>query len=254
MFRFEDVYAAKFYFDRYRIDHNIWFNWHYNILEAVIKNAYIAQHVESFCKSKKINNVLDLGCGNGHVSQFLALSNQCLVNGFDPKITNKVRLINLKFNIKSKLHKNNGRTYLHKAKHIDFFLKNKLKFDVIIDNCSVTHFDTKKENAVNAGWNFIAKEIPRHLNKDGIFITATDVAHQKGLNSEFCFESDIKETFISNDWILGDIDYIDQPEDFKKISHHFKEFLSEDFLRVPPPGVLAGGALGIMGMTAKFRH
>ena len=45
MFTFKDAYSAKFYFDRLRASHSLLFDSHYNICEAVVKNAYIVQRV-----------------------------------------------------------------------------------------------------------------------------------------------------------------------------------------------------------------
>jgi len=93
MFTFKDAYASKFYFDRYRVQQKYRFHWHYNILEAVIKNAYISQQVNVHAGNHKIKNILDMGCGNGHVLQFLAQTHRCNAVGFDPKADYKIKFL-----------------------------------------------------------------------------------------------------------------------------------------------------------------
>jgi len=253
MFKFGDAYAAKFYFDRFRKENDIWFHWHYNITEAVVKNAYIAQQVNHFADGQDIFSILDLGCGNGHVSRFLAKTQQCKVVGFDIGVTSKIQKLNLKFNLKSKFKGYNCKTTLFKANHNEFFSKNKIKFDLIIDNCSVTHFDTSKSGKSNVGWNYVAKNMKNHLKFNGAFITATDVS--SGLSSnEFCFEAGIIETFNENGWELINKDVIYKSQTYLGLNKIFSGFSDDEFLRVPPPGTLDGGALGVTGMVFKLRN
>jgi len=251
MFTFKDAYASKFYFDRYRVQQKYRFHWHYNILEAVIKNTYISQQVNVHAGNHKIKNILDMGCGNGHVLQFLAQTHRCNAVGFDPKADYKIKLLNSKFNLKAKIRRYGCRTKIYRETHAEFFMSNKIKFDIIIDNCSVTHFDTQKQKEVNAGWDFIAKELPRHLSENGIFISATDVVYPEKVNSEFCKEADILETFKVNGWQIHNLNHMYDSKEFELIINNFMKFKDFDFIRVPPPTAADGAALGVMGMVQK---
>lgn len=253
MFSFEDAYAAKFYFDRYRRENDIWFHWHYNILEAVVKNAYIAQQAQILSNRKKISSILDLGCGNGHVARFLAKTHRTRVIGFDLGVNPTIQAINFKFNLKSLIKNYNCRTTLVKSDHKNFLLKNKKKYDLIIDNCSVTHFDTNACGKSNSGWNYIAENLKTHLNIDGAFITATDVSTGV-FSNEFCSEEGIKETFQNFGWDLQNQDQIFKSEQYMQISKWFSEFSKNKFLRVPPPNTLDKGALGISGMVFRVKN
>jgi SAM-dependent methyltransferase len=253
MFSFEDAYAAKFYFDRYRRENNVWFHWHYNILEAVVKNAYIAQQTQKFSSTKKISSILDLGCGSGHVARFLAKTHRTKVIGFDLGVNTKIKSLNFKFNLKSLIKNYNCRTTMIKSDHKNFLSKNKRKFDLIIDNCSVTHFDTSACGKSNSGWNYMAKNLKHHLNMDGAFITATDVS-AGSFSNEFCSEEGIKETFQDFDWEVKNQDQIVRPDQYMEISKWFSEFSNKRFLRVPPPNTLDKGALGISGMVFRIKN
>lgn len=251
MFTFEDAYASKFYFDRYRMQQKYWFHWHYNILEAVIKNAYISQQANVYAANHKIKNILDMGCGTGHVSRFLAQTHRCNTFGFDPNSNYKIKLLNLKFNLKAEIRRYDCRTKIKRETHAEFFASNKIRFDIIIDNCSVTHFDTQKHEDVNAGWDFIVRELPKHLSENGIFISATDVVYPEKVNSEFCKEADILETFKVHGWQIDNLNHMYRSKEFESITDNFIKFKDLDFIRVPPPKAADGAALGIMGMVAR---
>jgi 2-polyprenyl-3-methyl-5-hydroxy-6-metoxy-1,4-benzoquinol methylase len=101
MFKFLDAYAAKFYFDRFRANENLLFDWHYNILEATIKNAYIFENVTEIISRQKIRKVLDMGCGNGHVSKNIARITGASCVGFDPNLSYKTLISVFKFKLLS---------------------------------------------------------------------------------------------------------------------------------------------------------
>lgn len=66
--------------------------------------------------------------------------------------------------------------------------------DVVIDGCSIIHFDTDTTN-INKGLFESAKQIYRILKKDGYFIMATDVLYPDELklksSGEFLYPSDV---------------------------------------------------------------
>lgn len=57
--------------------------------------------------------------------------------------------------------------------------------DLVIDACSVTHFDTNSNFAPNDGCYRLAKELNRILKKGGFYITASDFSLQGNKSGEF---------------------------------------------------------------------
>jgi SAM-dependent methyltransferase len=230
------------------------FHWHYNILEATVKNAYILQSIDEISEKQKIRRVLDMGCGNGHVSKFIVQSTGADCVGFDPNINIKTKLSIFKFNLKNKIRKKNGRITVYKMNHIAFFNKNqKEKFDVIVDNCSVTHFDTKASGEINLGWVYMVNHLRKILKDDGYFISSTDVVFESKVNYEFLLESDIIKAFLEKGWKIENINKINQPQEFDCIASNFSGFMNLNFLRVPPPNTAENRALGIMGFNARYK-
>jgi hypothetical protein len=158
-----------------------------------------------------------------------------------------------KFNLKSLIKNYNCHTTLVKSDHKKFFSINKKKYDLIIDNCSVTHFDTSFCGKSNSGWNYMAENLKKHLNVGGAFITATDVS--AGVTSnEFCMEDGIMDTFQDFGWETFNKDQMYKPDEYLEISELFSKFSKNSFVRVPPPGALDKGALGVSGMVFKVKN
>jgi len=252
LFRYRDAFQSKFYFDRLRQRNDIPFHWHYNILEAVIKNAYIVQQVQLLSDETKDYDILDLGCGSGHVSMAIGRLNKARLIGFDLKVSRSTRINIHKYNLKNMLMRNPSKVQITRSSHIDFFLKSKQKFDLIIDNCSVTHFDTSPSNSINQGWRWIIENLGNYLKPGGNFISATDVGTNQSFNSEFCNEADLLSSFTEFGWELKNIDkvQIDAETDIL-LSKFLNQVLSESFLRLPPPNTLNNGVLGIIGFVAN---
>jgi SAM-dependent methyltransferase len=251
MFKFLDAYAAKFYFDRLRVSGNLLFDSHYNICESILKNAYVCQQVKLF--NKGINStVLDLGCGNGHLSRTLARLYQIKCVGFDPNISLICRLKNHYFNFKNLLNQNPGRVKLYKKTYAQFFKKIGInQFNIIIDNCSVTHFDVRPYKKINFGWKQLVENLAANQGNESVFICATDVIVGTKVNSEFVYEFDLLNYFKNNDFQILNQDQITIDEEFENLVFHFSEFVNFDFKRVPPPKTVDGQALGILGFIVK---
>ena len=222
------------------------------ILEAVIKNTYIVQQVQLLSDETKDYDILDLGCGSGHVSMAIGRLNKARLIGFDLKVSRSTRINIHKYNLKNMLMRNPSKVQITRSSHIDFFLKSKQKFDLIIDNCLVTHFDTSPSNSINQGWRWIIENLGNYLKPGGNFISATDVGTNQSFNSEFCNEADLLSSFTEFGWELKNIDkvQIDAETDIL-LSKFLNQVLSESFLRLPPPNTLNNGVLGIIGFVAN---
>lgn len=252
MFNFLDAYGAKFYFDRLRASENLLFDSHYNITESVLKNVFVVQQILEFTKNKKEIKTLDMGCGNMHLSRVIATLTNSLSIGFDPKINYRIRLRNYLFNFRQIKQGKKGRVKTYKMDHKTFFSKfNSITFDVVFDNCSVTHFDIKEEGVTNAGWVYTTEKVRNCLLPDGIFISATDVVIGRKTNFEFCFEEDLLELFTKTGFKIKVGANINVPKEFKQIENKFGELLELNFVRVPPPGTVDGQVLGILGFVAS---
>jgi SAM-dependent methyltransferase len=253
LFSYQDAFQSKYYFDRLRQRKNIPFHWHYNILEAVIKNAYIVQQVQKLNNDNKIYNILDLGCGSGHVSMAIGRVINAQIIGFDLNINWQTRLDSQKYNLKNYLTGNTSSIKIFKCSHVDFFTKhNDIKFDIIIDNCSVTHFDTKPINGINIGWRNIIENLSKNLKTDGKFVCATDVGTTDAYNSEFCKEEDLIRSFSEFGWEIENQNkmQVDKASD-TLLSKFLNPVYSQPFLRLPPPNTLNDGVLGIIGFVAR---
>ena len=251
MFTFKDAYSAKFYFDRLRASNSLLFDSHYNICEAVIKNAYIVQRVLESVIQKKQLIILDLGSGNGHLSRLLCQLTDSICYGFDPKTNLSTRLRNYKLNFRNIINNKAGRVYASKMNHKKFFEKYGRKYDVIFDNCSVTHFNTTKNLDTNMGWSFMAENMQNYLVDGGKYICSTDICVGDKIKSEFCFENEILNLFTTNGWMVHSQNIINQPSEFTSLAKFFDDFLKFNLLRVPPLGAIDGQALGITGFVAE---
>ena len=250
MFTFRDAYAAKFYFDRLRLKNNVLFDPHYNICESILKNGFVCQQI-GMKSLKKDEILLDLGCGNGHLSRTISRLYQMHCIGFDPKLNLKIRIQNFKFNFKNSILGNSGRVRLYKKDYKQFVKKFGLsKFTIIIDNCSVTHFEPGKYGSINNGWGLLVEDLSTQMRPNSIFICATDVVIGNRINSEFCYEKDLLEYFEKSFDILNK-NMINIDDEFYKIESHYSEILNFNFKRVPPPNTVEGQALGILGFVAK---
>jgi len=191
LFSTKSAIFAKYEFEKFRNDKNIRFNYKYHTHDAALKYMYVIKRVERFLETRTNVEVLDLGCGDGSMLYILNKSFGISGVGFDPILNSKkIRLYNLK---------NHGLLKdinLMTLNHLDFKRKINKKFDVIIDICSVTHFDTNCVKKINSGWDFIGSNLKNWINPGGIFISATDVAVYEQ-NCEFLFAKEILK-FMSN--------------------------------------------------------
>jgi hypothetical protein len=155
------------------------------------------------------------------------------------------------YNYKNFRKKNSGRVKLYKINYNEFKKKFRFdKFSIIIDNCSVTHFDTRPFSEINQGWQQLIYDLKNELRTDQVFICATDIVVGSKVNSEFLHETDLIENFKKY-FKLTNINQIFEDENYKKLKLHFSEFLNLDFKRVPPPGTVDGQSLGILGFVVR---
>lgn len=253
MFRYIDAYQGKFYFDRLRKNTEFEFHWHYNILEATIKNAYIFQKILENLDQRKPLHILDLGCGNGHVSRNLHKITGANVIGIDPSVSNRIKWINFRRLIRHSKKFNNP-VKLLKMNHEEFFKNYKFKsnlFDLIIDNCSVTHFDTRKTDLVNKGWEDVSMNAKRLLKSGGSLISVTDVCGIGEKNSEFLDPNDLLNFLRNDGWKLSQINDFSEPSEWIQYDKYFSNLKDSTFLRLPPMKTLENGLLGIIGFIAK---
>ena len=139
--------------------------------------------------------------------------------------------------------------------HKTFFSKfGSSTFDVVFDNCSVTHFDINEQGVTNAGWMYITEKVRNCLSPDGIFISATDVVIGRRTNFEYCFEEDLLDLITKTKFDIKVGTKIVAPKEFKLIESKFGELLKLSFVRVPPPGTVDGQILGILGLVAFRGH
>jgi SAM-dependent methyltransferase len=252
MFTFGQAYLAKYEFDRLRKNQKLLFDYQYNITESILKYYYIVQQILKFQQAKPQDIiVLDLGCGNGHLSKIIVQLTGAVCYGFDPRISVKVKLNTLKFNLQNILAKRPGRIKLYKMDHLNFFEKNSLKFDVVIDSCSVTHFNTNKFNNINEGWMETLKFLDVALKFDGVFISATDVTLPDECSTEFLQETHLLDC-MNKDWVISDKDFIADNSEFNNKTADLN-FIEELFIRISPPGTVKTSLLGILGFQASKR-
>ena len=251
MFTYRDAYEARYYFEKLRIQNAFRFHWHYNILEATLKNAYIAQRIEEEASAKQILNILDMGCGNGHVSHWIVKLAKTNTLGFDPSISYRDFLSNTKINLQNRFGGVKVKSKLVRTNHLGFFARNKSKFDIIIDNCSVTHFDTKPNLNVNNGWLMVIEKSREILNSSGKFIVATDVCGKGNPNAEFVNQIELVNAFENLGWRITKRDQI-----ISSCSDEWSMLLGDvgkyEYLRVPPIGTLTKSLMGITGFVAHL--
>ena len=185
LFTTRSAVLAKYEFEKFSNDKNIRFNYKHHSHDGALKYMYTIQRVERFLETGKNFKILDMGCGDGSMLNILNKSFGISGVGFDPILRHKrVRLNNLRTRGFSNM------VNLMALNHLDFMRKVKSKFDIIIDLCAVTHFDTKCTKKVNSSWDFIGSNLKNLINPGGIFISATDVSiYEK--NCEFLFAEDI---------------------------------------------------------------
>ena len=193
LFNLNDSVLAKYELEKFISKNKIRFNYKYHTHDSALKHMYIISRIESFLQNNdKSINVLDIGCGNGDALRIVNKVYGAKSIGFDPILGNhRIRISNLR----KRLLINNPK--LLNSTH-DAFLRNHKgkKFDLIIDLCAVTHFDTSKYKNLNLGWKWISENLEQLLVKNGRFISATDVALKKGNNEFFRAESIIN--FLQN--------------------------------------------------------
>jgi cyclopropane fatty-acyl-phospholipid synthase-like methyltransferase len=196
LFSTKSAIFAKYEFEKFRNNKNIRFNYKYHTHDAALKYMYVINRVERFLQTRPNAKVLDMGCGDGSMLHILSKSFGISGVGFDPILKSKrMRLNNLR------IHGYSRSINLMALNHLDFMRKTKDKFDIVIDLCAVTHFDTKCLKKINNSWDFIGSNLKNWVNPGGIFISATDVSvYDK--NCEFLFAGNILE-FMSNFGIIS---------------------------------------------------
>jgi len=182
-----------------------------------------------------------MGCGDGSMLRILNKSFGLNGVGFDPILRYKrVRLKNLISQGFSKSVK------LVALNHLQFMHKFKSKFDIVIDLCAVTHFDTKCMKKVNSSWDFIGSNLKNLINPGGIFISATDVSiYDK--NCEFLFAEDILN-FMSSFGSISNKNTISTNSNLFESKHIFHD--RNTFQRVGKSGN-KDIMLGVLGFELK---
>ena len=147
LFSTRSVILAKYEFEKFCNDKNIRFEYKYHLHDAALKYMYVIQRIEKFLETSKNVNVLDMGCGNGYMLHLLNKAFELSGTGFDPVLRHKkVRLNNLR------VHGFSNKINLLPLNHLQFMHKVKSKFDIVIDLCAITHFDTRSMKKVNSSW------------------------------------------------------------------------------------------------------
>jgi SAM-dependent methyltransferase len=248
LFNSNDAVLAKYELEKFISKNKIKFNYKYHTHDSALKHMYILSRVESFLqKNNKSITVLDIGCGNGDALRIINKVYGSKSIGFDPILGNRrIRISNLR----KRLLKNNPK--LLNSTH-EAFLQNYKgkKFDLIIDLCAVTHFDTTRSKSLNLGWKWIAENLEHLLVKNGKFISATDVAIKEG-NNEF-FRSESILSFLLNYGSISSISEIYSPNGSKvlkstKVSEDKKTFYRIGRTKNPKTGLINEMVLGVMGL------
>lgn len=148
-------------------------NGHHPTEDAMVKWCAI---IETALKLNfSYEKILDAGCGPSNLSLIL--------KGVFPTI-NEIFCIDRE-RISPLLTSNS----LCKCFQGDFFEQVKNvpdnSLDIIIDACSVTHFDTSSKFAPNDGCYRLAKEATRILKKDGFYVSASDFSISGNKSGEF---------------------------------------------------------------------
>jgi SAM-dependent methyltransferase len=191
-FTLVDSILAKFEFAKFRENNQVYYSHRYNVSDAALKYLYILQRVENKINSLDRSNqikVLELGCGDGHLLRIINQTFNVKCIGFDPILkTRRVKVNNL---IRDKFLNQNK---LFPCYHDEFIAKNTHRFDIIVDSCSLTHFDTKIDGEINKGWRWALNSFPQLLKNKGSFICATDVS-ELNPNNEFLKSELILKSF-----------------------------------------------------------
>ena len=213
LFNLNDSVLAKYELEKFISKNKIRFNYKYHTHDSALKYMYIISRIESFLQNNdKSINVLDIGCGNGDALRMVNKVYGAKSIGFDPILGNhRIRISNLR----KRLLINNPK--LLNSTH-DAFLRNHKgkKFDLIIDLCAVTHFDTTEFKSLNLGWKWISEHLEQLLVKNGKFISATDVAIKEGNNEFFRAESII--SFLLNYGSISNVSEIHSSNGSKLIN------------------------------------
>lgn len=184
-FTTKSAILAKHEFEKFSNESGIRFEYKYHLHDAALKYIYVIQRIEKFLETSHNVNVLDMGCGSGSMLNILNKVFGLSGTGFDPILRHRrVRLNNLR------VHKFSNKVKLLPLNHKEFMHNVKSDFDIVIDLCAVTHFDTRSHEKVNASWDFIGSNLKYLIKPGGIFISATDVSiYDK--DSEFLFPENI---------------------------------------------------------------
>ena len=207
---------AKHEFEKFSNDRAIGFKYKYHLHDAALKYMYTIQRIEKFLETNKNVNVLDMGCGDGSMLNILNQAFGLSGTGFDPILRHKrIRLNNLR------VHKFSNRSNLLPLNHLEFMNKVKSKFDIVIDLCAVTHFDTRSMKKVNASWDFIGSNLKNLINPGGIFISASDVSiYDK--SSEFLAPEDLLH-FMENFGVISDKNTLSTNSSFFESENIFQD-------------------------------
>jgi hypothetical protein len=142
--------------------------------DAKIKWSSIIESILHFKINETCNCMVDAGCGPSNLS--------LIIKTFSPKLE-KIFCID-----KEQISHNLRSSPFCNCAVGDFFdvysrLVGNEQVDLIVDACSVTHFDVRSVNSPNEGCYRLAKEAVRTLKKGGYYITSSDFSldnHEKG--------------------------------------------------------------------------
>lgn len=226
-FTLKDSILAKYELSKFIETNKIYFSYKYSVSDAALKYMYILQRISDKIKTMEHQgalNILELGCGDGHLLRIINTSFGHKCTGFDPILKSKrVKFSNL---IRDKL-KSYGK--LVASDHLHFTKVNSTKFDIVYDACSLTHFDTNPDDKINSGWKWAISYLPKIMKPGASFISATDVS-EINPSQEFLKSKDLLNAF-SKVGKLQNLNIIKSDLDSIYLNH-ISSFKETPFLRV----------------------
>jgi SAM-dependent methyltransferase len=239
-----DAALAKYKFLELREQYGIKFDYKYEVTDAALKYYYVLSHIKAFVKDKKEIRLLEVGCGSGHLIKIISNIFNIQTEGFDPILKNsKVRI---RESIKLRRPKN---CKLWPLNNLDFEARNENNFDLIIDLCAVTHFNTVSQSPyeLDSGWEWLVKFSKRYLKTSGMVISATDTVVNTHLEKEFLKPVEIFTNFEQSGLKISNVNQ------FPEIVGLQPSFSEEIFLRYGRPFQSKKPIeLAVLGFTAKF--
>jgi SAM-dependent methyltransferase len=258
IFNTNDAIVSKFEFEKFRSDKPIPFSYKYHTHDAALKYWYVINTIKNNKpNNKKYFNILDLGCGVGDMLRILQGTFMAHGVGFDPMLGDlKVKIRNVISQSSPFKIKKSGRIQLFSMSHLEFQKHNEMKFDFVIDLCSVTHFDTRRYKNVNYGWKWIADYLPKLLEPNGYFITATDVAISS-TTGEFIKGDDLIDFFKNRN--IGELKYCNEilSTEGNKLLNQVSKKNNASFYRIgnemnKQDSQISHVLLGVTGLTLRL--